>query len=70
MTEGGEEQFILRMIEESLECKEQFEIFTTLIGRKKSIQTIKSKLETLNSNSESLKVQIFETTFYQGKTIR
>lgn len=62
------------MIEESLECKHQFEIFTTLIGRKKNIETLRSKLESLNlslqENNKALKVEIFETTFYQGKTIR
>jgi len=72
-TEGGEEQFISRMIEESFECRSQFKIFTTLIGRKKSIQTIKAQLESLDANlkeKEKVKVRIHETTFYQGKTIR
>ncbi len=69
VTKGGEEEFISQMIEESAEFKDNFKIFTTLIGKKKSLQVLKAKLENL-SKAEPSTIKIFETTFYQGRTLR
>lgn len=75
VTEGGEEQFLSQMIEESLEFKNQIKLFTTLVGKKKSLVPLKTQIENLKSNiskqnKNSSEVKVFETTFYQGKTLR
>ena len=69
MTEGGEEQFIAQMMEESFEFKDQIDFFTTLVGRKKNVEILKNKLEALKSKHKT-GIKIYDTTFYQGKTLR
>jgi len=69
VTEGGEEQFIAQMMEESFEFKDQVSLFTTLIGRKKNVDILKNKLEELQIKHK-IKTKVYDTTFYQGKTLR
>ena len=63
-TDGGEYNFILQMILESFDMKEQVRWFTSLIGRK---VTLKKLLITF----KDLKItNVHQTTLYQGNTTR
>ncbi|KAK8810715.1 hypothetical protein WA158_007290 [Blastocystis sp. Blastoise] len=64
ITKGGEEQFIVRYIDESILYKDQIDWFTCLIGKKKTLKTILKYLQTKEIKN------ICSTTFYQGKTSR
>jgi len=57
------------MMEESFEFKDQIDIFTTLVGRKKNVEILKNKLEELKTKHKT-EIKIYDTTFYQGKTLR
>ncbi|KAL5279561.1 METTL16 family protein [Megaselia abdita] len=62
--EGGEVEFIKRIINESLEFKNHIEVFTTLIGVKKNVSDIQNILK-------SKEISNFSTTqFCQGNTTR
>eukprot|EP00761_Pharyngomonas_kirbyi_P010545 gb/GECH01010565.1/.p1 GENE.gb/GECH01010565.1/~~gb/GECH01010565.1/.p1 ORF type:complete len:302 (+),score=77.57 gb/GECH01010565.1/:1-906(+) len=64
VTEGGEEQFVSKLIQESLDLKEQIIWFTSMVGKKSSLKQLKSQLQ-------QLPVPVFVTTeFSQGKTSR
>lgn len=69
MTEGGEINFISKMIEDSLSFQDRVAVFTTLIGRKQTLPLVLKKLESLEPGS-GISVDIRQTTFYQGKTLR
>jgi len=74
ITEGGEEQFLLKMIDESFEIRDKCGIFTTLLGKKKTLKEVKKRLEAfrseLLSRENRITIKIETTTFYQGKTLR
>jgi len=64
VTEGGELQFIKKMIEESLILKNQIRWYTSLIGRKANLSQL---IKFLQKN----KIRNYRTTaFYQGYTTR
>ncbi|XP_067138309.1 U6 small nuclear RNA (adenine-(43)-N(6))-methyltransferase [Centruroides vittatus] len=63
-TEGGEIEFIKKMIDESVLLKEKVRIFTTMIGKKQSFQVIKSELKNRNI------IQFITCEFCQGNTMR
>ncbi|KAI5059362.1 hypothetical protein GOP47_0025681 [Adiantum capillus-veneris] len=61
---GGEEGFISKMIEDSMQLKEQIHWFTTMVGRKVNLKILTSKLR-------EKKVRMLRTTeFVQGRTCR
>lgn len=61
---GGEVEFVKRMIHESIELKDKVRVYTSMVGKKKSLPPLKEVLR-------NLKVTNFSTTeFCQGKTMR
>ncbi|KAH3870787.1 RNA N6-adenosine-methyltransferase mettl16-like isoform X2 [Dreissena polymorpha] len=61
---GGEVRFVSQMIEESLQLKNRIRVYTSLLGKKNSVQAVKDFLQ-------KKKVPKFATTeFCQGKTMR
>ena len=56
--------FVSRMIEESLILREQIHLYTSLLGRKRSLRVILRKLRELQIPS------VGSTVLYQGKTCR
>ncbi|KAJ6241764.1 sam-dependent methyltransferase [Anaeramoeba flamelloides] len=64
VTQGGEEGFLLRMVNESLQFQNNITWFTSMVGKKSTILIIKKELN-------KHKVPIIKTsTLFQGKTIR
>jgi 23S rRNA A1618 N6-methylase RlmF len=61
---GGEKEFILRLIQESLELKNKVQIYTTMFGQKSSLSFLRSAL----AKNEILNV--IWTEFCQGYTKR
>lgn len=63
--EGGESEFIKNMINESIIYKNNFLVFTTLVGRKVNFLDIVEYIKTIEG------IKVLETTeFLQGKLIR
>ena len=63
---GGEVAFVLKMIEESITLRDRVNIFTTMLGKQKSLGVLKKRLRECTALSPS-----FTTTeFCQGKTMR
>jgi len=63
---GGEVAFVLKMIEESITLRDRVNIFTTMLGKQKSLGVLKKRLRECTAPSPS-----FTTTeFCQGKTMR
>ncbi|KAK2980581.1 hypothetical protein RJ640_029168 [Escallonia rubra] len=61
---GGEQAFISRIIEDSVQLKQSFRWYTSMVGRK-------SNLKTLISHLRSVGVSVVKTTeFVQGQTCR
>ncbi|KAK1273286.1 hypothetical protein QJS04_geneDACA009592 [Acorus gramineus] len=61
---GGEREFVIRIIEDSVVLKESFRWFTSMIGRKANLKVLISKLR-------EAKVTVLKTTeFVQGQTAR
>ncbi|XP_076335087.1 RNA N(6)-adenosine-methyltransferase mettl16 isoform X2 [Tachypleus tridentatus] len=64
VTEGGEVEFVRKMIQDSLVLGTQVRVYTTMLGKKKSLKIVKNELR-------KQKVEQFITTeFCQGKTMR
>lgn len=63
-TEGGEVEFIKKMIDESILLKDKVRIFSTLIGKKQSFQIIKNELKKHDI------IQFITCEFCQGNTMR
>ncbi|XP_013772415.1 methyltransferase-like protein 16 [Limulus polyphemus] len=64
VTEGGEVEFVRKMIQDSLALGTQVRVYTTMLGKKKSLKIIKNELR-------KQKVEQFTTTeFCQGRTMR
>jgi methyltransferase len=63
-TEGGEVEFVKRMIDESVIYKDRIRIYTSLLGKKSSLVALKKYLKTLSI----LKHQDF--IIGQGRTCR
>ena len=68
ITNGGEETFIINMINESIKYKDQIIWFTTLIGIKKHIHSIEKKLRSLSPPNHVMAIK--HHTFRQGRTFR
>jgi len=63
--DGGESQFIMNMIDESIIYKNNFLVFTTLVGRKINFLKILKYIKIIEG------IKVLETTeFLQGKLIR
>lgn len=64
IVEGGEVNFLKRMIKDSMELGDKIRIYSSMIGKKSSLPPLKEELR-------KLKVPKFATTeFCQGKTMR
>lgn len=61
---GGEREFILRLIQESLELKDNVKIYTTMFGQKSSLAFLKSELKKKDI------LNVTWTEFCQGFTKR
>lgn len=61
---GGEIEFISKIIEESVKFKNKIKIFTTMVGHKNSLPHLKSKLRNVDVTSFK------QTEFCQGHTTR
>ena len=64
ITEGGEVGFVSRLVHESLELRDRVHLFSSLLGRKRSLRIILRLLRELNVPS------VGSTVLYQGKTSR
>lgn len=62
---GGEVEFVSQMIQESLDLQDKVKMFTSLIGHKKNVSILKTKVE---SYSEIKAVSV--TELCQGRTMR
>lgn len=66
--QGGESEFVKKIIQESLELGNKIAIYTTMTGRKKSFQELKSIIKSHIQNGQ---ITSYTTTeFCQGKTKR
>lgn len=63
-TSGGEVEFVKQMIRESAELKSSVSWYTTLLGKKSSVQPLLRYLKTFNP------AEIRHTTFIQGRNSR
>ncbi|CAI4228968.1 unnamed protein product [Auanema sp. JU1783] len=63
-TSGGEESFVLKMIEESIVYKEKISIFTSMLGKKTSLKPLMQRLHDLPD------VKCKNFVLYQGRTHR
>ncbi|KAJ1813488.1 hypothetical protein LPJ75_003168, partial [Coemansia sp. RSA 2598] len=63
-TEGGEERFLSDMADESKVFGDRIAWYTTMVGKKRTLGTLKAKLATLGAK------QIREGTLVQGRTSR
>ncbi|ORY00924.1 hypothetical protein K493DRAFT_278395 [Basidiobolus meristosporus CBS 931.73] len=64
ITEGGEAQFISTMISESLELLDRVSWYTTMVGRKETLDVVVAKLKSSKINNYAI------TEFCQGVTRR
>nr|CAG4651750.1 EOG090X04JL [Triops cancriformis] len=62
--EGGEVAFVQRLIDESLQLKDQICIFTTMLGHKSSVDPVKHALESNHI------ISVTTSEFCQGNTMR
>ncbi|CAI5444687.1 unnamed protein product [Caenorhabditis angaria] len=63
--EGGEINFVNRIIDDSIILRDRIKIYTSMLGRKQSIKPLKQRLEILGND-----VKYYVTTLNQGKTQR
>lgn len=74
ITEGGEETFLKKIIDESKGLQKKVGIFTTLIGKKKTLKILMDNLDEIKKelflSDKPVKINVQSTTFYQGKTLR
>ncbi|CAB3402322.1 unnamed protein product [Caenorhabditis bovis] len=63
--EGGEVQFVNRIIDDSIILRDRIKLYTSLLGRKQSIRPLKRRLERLGDD-----VKLSVSTINQGKTQR
>lgn len=70
VTEGGEVEFLKKMVDESNEVKSQVSLFTSLVGRKKTVPQIKKYIEEKAETLENETIEFYKTEFAQGTTIR
>ena len=64
ITEGGEVGFVSRLVHESMELRERVHLYSSLLGRKRSLRVILRLLRELDVPS------VGSTVLYQGKTCR
>lgn len=64
VVEGGETEFVLRMIKESFDIKDRVKIYTTMLGKKSSLLFLRKEFEKLNIVNSTW------TEFCQGHTTR
>lgn len=64
VVEGGEVNFVCKMVEQSLECKEKVKVFTSMLGKKSSLTAVKEYLESKGIRN------LISTEFCQGRTTR
>ena len=64
ITEGGEVGFVSRLVQESMELRDMVHLYSSLLGRKRSLRVILRLLRELNVPS------VGSTVLYQGKTCR
>ncbi|KAJ2877606.1 hypothetical protein H4R27_006145, partial [Coemansia aciculifera] len=43
-TEGGEERFLSRLVDESVVCAKRIKWYTTMVGKKNTLALLKTKL--------------------------
>uniref|UniRef100_T1ITX6 U6 small nuclear RNA (adenine-(43)-N(6))-methyltransferase n=1 Tax=Strigamia maritima TaxID=126957 RepID=T1ITX6_STRMM len=64
VTDGGEIEFVRKIIEDSVHLKDKIKLYTTMLGKKVSVKVIKHLLK------ENDVTNIATTEFCQGKTMR
>ncbi|CAD5235181.1 unnamed protein product [Bursaphelenchus xylophilus] len=64
MVEGGEVEFVKRIMDESVQVKDKFRLFTTMLGKKSSVATLKKHL--VDRGCQQFAVSILS----QGRTQR
>jgi len=64
VVEGGEKQFVSRMIEESILLQDRIRWYTAMIGRKEDLKSLLKRLRTKGI------VNVRTTEFHQGRTTR
>lgn len=62
--EGGEQKFISRLIDDSIELKDRVKIYTTMFGKKNTLSLVKRELAEKNITNATW------TEFCQGYTKR
>lgn len=62
--EGGELEFVSRIVRESLEMAAPPRLFAIYVGRKESVGELRRRF------SEENRIRLFSETLYQGKTAR
>ena len=67
IVEGGEESFVVRLIEESFIYKTKIKLYSVMLGRKISFKNLKHKLQSFKDDGV---LNFIDTEFCQGKTIR
>jgi len=67
ITDGGEVAFVQKMIEDSLHLKDAIKIYTTMLGKKQSVNAVKKLLHELTGGSVT---SMAKTEFCQGRTMR
>ena len=65
VTAGGEVAFVIRMVEESVECRDQAIWFTSMLGKKASLKPISKRLHNVDGLTA-----LRTTRLVQGKTSR
>jgi 23S rRNA (adenine1618-N6)-methyltransferase len=60
VTKGGEVDFILRMVQESLELRDKVKWYTSMLGMLSSVSTVVENLKTLKNDNYAV------TEFVQG----
>lgn len=63
-TEGGEMRFVTKMIEESVELRDRIKIYSTMIGKKADLLSLKRLINSRNIENMTW------TEFCQGHTTR
>ncbi|XP_048509035.1 RNA N6-adenosine-methyltransferase mettl16 isoform X2 [Athalia rosae] len=64
VVDGGETQFVSKMLEDSIELKDRIKIYTTMLGKKSSLIFLQNELKKLHVENSTW------TEFCQGRTTR